>query len=795
MKKWLFAFPLVLLMIGLFSSCGKEPRFSEDNPGEITFGYTPEDNIVVSPDTGLTYANNELLVVVRAGFPRARVEQLAQEYDAEIVGCIEATGDYQWQLNGNYSENELNSLIEKVEQNQYVLEVSLNLFFEAETNSAFTPNDTKWKNAWDATKVEGDNWGAEAIQANWAWDESFRDIMGRSPVNVGLIDNCFDEDHEDLQFAQTFLNASHDEVVNAYKNKSDINHVSAGHGTHTAGTMAASFNNNKGIAGIYPFGAGRLYGVSYNGLTQHNNISTTAWKAAFAELIIRNVKVINVSMGYSDQAMVCAAGHSNPAAQEVINSEATIMGNYFGRLLDQGYDFVIVNAAGNDATDTFRADPNSQFGWVADANGTAHPDQAEWGFMLSRITNQQVRDRIIVVGAAGHIINTESFFLVKWYDSVSYYQADFSKRGDRVDIMAPGVLVYSTLPDNAYKSKEGICIHWSLGLEHNPTWDGTSMASPHVAGVAAMVWSFRPKLTGAQVKECIVASGSPSTQAVDGTDKRMVNAPRALSEAAGKKTGPMPQALRNGIAISSVWEESNGGQNYVSDVVVDAYRGKANKPIASVTTDVNGRFELVLTPGNYVLKISKTGYHSQVLQEITIKAGQAHYLDWIKLSQGIDEEDETIPAIDDPDGEPEPNTDTPINRRRLYFYDSTEMIPAYDNACGYEPYLTVISEFLPDNAAMYQYGKGCGKERYYRKYDGLMRKYGYELARGDYAETVMEWVRSMGYEDVPTLTSRLYYKSGTLLGIPYSVVFVIHHKDLDIVEVDLLDFSEYSFLG
>ena len=49
-------------------------------------------------------------------------------------------------------------------------------------------------------------------------------------------------------------------------------------------------------------------------------------------------------------------------------------------------------------------------------------------------------------------------------------RASFSSTGDAVDIAAPGVEVLSTVPGNAYES-----------------WAGTSMASPHVAGVAALV--------------------------------------------------------------------------------------------------------------------------------------------------------------------------------------------------------------------------------------------------------------------------------------------------------------------
>lgn len=69
--------------------------------------------------------------------------------------------------------------------------------------------------------------------------------------------------------------------------------------------------------------------------------------------------------------------------------------------------------------------------------------------------------------------------------------AGFSNYGKQnVDVFAPGAQIYSTYPENEYKAISG-----------------TSMASPAVAGVAALVWSQYPKLTAAQVKQVILDSG------------------------------------------------------------------------------------------------------------------------------------------------------------------------------------------------------------------------------------------------------------------------------------------------
>ncbi|MGB1307961.1 MAG: S8 family peptidase [Oceanihabitans sp.] len=85
--------------------------------------------------------------------------------------------------------------------------------------------------------------------------------------------------------------------------------------------------------------------------------------------------------------------------------------------------------------------------------------------------------------------------------------AGFSNYGKKnVDVFAPGASIYSTFPENDYQ-----------------TIGGTSMASPAVAGVAALVWSQYPKLTAAQVKQVILDSGlAVPTKVVVGGDANNV---------------------------------------------------------------------------------------------------------------------------------------------------------------------------------------------------------------------------------------------------------------------------------
>jgi subtilisin family serine protease len=71
--------------------------------------------------------------------------------------------------------------------------------------------------------------------------------------------------------------------------------------------------------------------------------------------------------------------------------------------------------------------------------------------------------------------------------------AEFSNYGKKeVDVFAPGVFIYSTTPDGTYDYASG-----------------TSMASPVVAGMAALIRSRHPDLSAVQVKKIIMDSSRP----------------------------------------------------------------------------------------------------------------------------------------------------------------------------------------------------------------------------------------------------------------------------------------------
>ena len=122
------------------------------------------------------------------------------------------------------------------------------------------------------------------------------------------------------------------------------------------------------------------------------------------------------------------------------------------------HDVLLVHAAGNSGQDI-----DVESNWPNDS--------------MDKVL--EITDNVLTIGAM----------------SVNYDEnlpASFSNYGKlNVDVFAPGVQIYSTFPKNEYQKISG-----------------TSMASPEVAGVAALVRSYYPQLSASQVKHIIMNSGT-----------------------------------------------------------------------------------------------------------------------------------------------------------------------------------------------------------------------------------------------------------------------------------------------
>jgi subtilisin family serine protease len=211
----------------------------------------------------------------------------------------------------------------------------------------------------------------------------------------------------------------------------DITGPDATHGTHVAGIIGAVRNNNIGIDGIADNVQIMCIRIVPNGDERDKDVANAIYYA-----VDNGAQIINMSFG------------KNYSWDKKIVDDAVFYA--------MKNDVLIIHASGNDGLDMDINDvfPNKRY---SEGSGEANA----W----------------IEVGASG-------------YNNSGMIVPGFSNYGrTTVDVFAPGLHIYSTIPGSQYEYK-----------------DGTSMAAPVVSGLAALIREYYPKLTSVQVKNIIMQS-------------------------------------------------------------------------------------------------------------------------------------------------------------------------------------------------------------------------------------------------------------------------------------------------
>jgi cell wall-associated protease len=243
-----------------------------------------------------------------------------------------------------------------------------------------------------------------------------------------------------LSMTANIVSAGHKEINEGSLNVSndplgliENPNITPNHGTHVAGIIGAQRHNGKGIDGV----ADNVQIMILKVVSNIRELRDEDLASAIRFAVDNGAKVINMSFGKSYT-------YDKTAVDDAVRYAMS-------------KDVLIIHGAGNEGVD------------LDSASTSFYPTRNYLAGSMAKAW--------ITVGASG-------------FKDDSTICAPFSNYGkESVDVFAPGVQIYSTVPHSEYD-----------------TWSGTSMAAPMVAGLAALIREYYPRLTAVEVKDIILRS-------------------------------------------------------------------------------------------------------------------------------------------------------------------------------------------------------------------------------------------------------------------------------------------------
>ncbi|WP_375510780.1 S8 family peptidase [uncultured Nostoc sp.] len=290
----------------------------------------------------------------------------------------------------------------------------------------------------DVPNLGGNNWGADLVKAPEVWAKGY---TGKGVV-VAVVDTGVDYNHEDLR-NNIWTNTK--EIAGNGIDDDGNGYIDDNYGWNFSDQNNNTLDNN---------GHGTHVSGTIAGENNNYGVTGIAYDAK-----IMPVKVLNESGSGSYNSISKGIRYAVDNGANVIN--LSLGGTSSNRTLESAIDYasskgvIVVMAAGN--------------------NGDSSPEYpARYAYKSG-----------IAVGAVDKNNNMPDFSNRSGTNEIAY-------------VTAPGVKVYSSVPNNQYA-----------------TYSGTSMAAPHVAGIVALMLSANPNLTDAQVRQIVTETAGNSTQSTN----------------------------------------------------------------------------------------------------------------------------------------------------------------------------------------------------------------------------------------------------------------------------------------
>lgn len=547
--------------------------------------------------TELGYMPGEVVVVYEPDATDSEKEQAIQPVEGELpeeeavfdIGTIAAV-----EISDDVTVDTAIELIEADPAVQYALPNYLAVPYDAAEASPSSLTSSGAENV-------SDQWHLNYVKAPDAWQQLAAAGVAVQPVKVAVIDTGASLTHPDLKNIvnrNTSIEVIHPENSHdiakwssrplrgdGYTNgNAQINEKSS-HGTHVSGIVAGEAGNG-GILGVASGGttslANRLVDLTvidgfsllvYNNTSKRWEASGTVEDIVFSLQYARDAgcAVVNMSLGF-------------PAS----DSKTTTLFEDLTWNLTNRYNMLVIAAAGNDGADTpsLPAACESVMGVISisERNSMSAP--------------------------------SDTFTSPAWMTGTTT-RSSFSSYGSWCDISAPGESILSSYLENGTTDRYAY-----MG--------GTSMASPVVAGVAAMVRAANPRLSAVQVRNIINATAvdlhTPGKDAQSGYGA--IDAQAAVAE-----------ALKADPASDEYVSKTNLSRAQVSGVKATyAFTGKSIKPVPVVKyagntlrsgTDYTVSYSAGCTnAGTYTITVSGKGSYTgqaKVTYRIVVPAASVAY--------------------------------------------------------------------------------------------------------------------------------------------------------------------------